>query len=238
VPTTTISRCGGGAAGITLDEVITASSPDAWWKLNEAAGNTAVDSSGNGHDLTTDAGYTNPTWAQPSGPPGTQTALFNKAPNATRLSRNGYAALPAEFSALGWFNRTDNGQQALIGQGTCRQAGFPGWQLDFEAFNQGATNRAILFIGSGGGPNTLEGDNALTVGLWHFIGVVRQAGVFTLYVNGAAQSTTSAAAYTATTGVWVSNDNAALGFNGYGSYCMTFGRALSAAAIGAIYSAA
>lgn len=212
----------------TLDQLISASSPDAWWKLNETSGTVAHDSSGNGHDAPTTAGQSTATWAAAVSPVGQVAAHFHTSGTATEFSIPAYPSLGATFTAGGWINRDTNLHQDFIGQNWPVHAGQDGWKLGVEAFNEGALNKAILSFGDGAATFTvIPSDVDITPGQWYSIACRRAGGVFTLWVNGVKQSTSSAAAFTADSGVLLGFDGSSFGLTGYGSYWMTWGRALS-----------
>lgn len=64
-----LANGGGGAPVVTYNDLIAAMTPSVWWRLDETAGTTAVDSSGNGRDGAINGGATfaTATIAAPSG---------------------------------------------------------------------------------------------------------------------------------------------------------------------------
>jgi hypothetical protein len=231
------------SGGPGLDDTTLRLAPDLWWKLDEGSGTTAHDSSGNSNDGTVPAGYGTPAWAQSAGPPGAQSALFSKTAK-TRLYRSSFPAMSGDFTAAVWVNHADNLGGLAMGQGQSSQSGAPGWEFGIEAFNVGAGNRMSLFVGHSTGPHVVEGNNALTVDgtTWYLLGITHASGLWTMYVNGLAQTATMSPSYTAASGIWVGhNDNTSpvFGNDGLESYAMAWGsRALSGAEMLELYSLA
>lgn len=224
-------------SGQTLDEVIFSLSPWSWWKLDESAGSTAFDSTTFRQDMSTPGGSSDPTWGQAAGPPGTQTAFFGSGANQV-VNRPAFADLTGDFTMCGWINRSTNLTSYLLTQGSPFSA-HTGVAIGIFAFNQGAGDRAFVAWGGGGTVRTIEGDNALATGTWYFVAAVRESGTFTLYVDGAAQTTTSALSYTSFAGINAAKDILQPLANDVTlSYLMTFTYALSAAEVAAIYLAA
>ncbi len=231
------------SGGPGLDDTTLVLAPDLWWKLDEASGTTAHDSSGNSNDGTVPAGYGTPTWGQAAGPPGTLTAQFDKT-TKTRLYRSSFPAMSGDFTAAVWVNHSSNIGGLSMGQGQSSQSGAAGWEFGIEAFNVGAGNRMSLFIGHSTGPHVIEGNNALTVdgSTWYLLGVTHSGSLWTIYVNGLAQTATFSGSYTAASGIWVGhNDNVSpvFGNDGLESYAMAWGsRALSGAEMLELYTLA
>ncbi len=239
------------SGGPGLDDTTLRLAPDAWWKLDEASGTTAHDSSGNGNDLTVPSpGWATPTWAQTAGPPGTQTAEFQTVvpgppPPATRLYRSSFPALSGDFTAAVWANFSDNLGNVFMGQGQSSQSGAPGWEMGIEGVSVGGVaEHMYTTIGHSTGPHGIVGNNALTVNgtAWYLLGITRISGLWTMYVNGLAQAATLSPSYTAASGIWLGhNDNSAnvFGTNGLLSYGMVWGsRGLSGAEMLELYTLA
>ena len=227
------------AAGVTLNDVIIAASPDAWWKLDETSGTVAHDSSGNGHDLSVPVGSGTPTWNQAPAPTGVNAPLFTKTAPRTGLNLPGYTALTGAFTVLGWFYRTDTSFAIWTSEDDPIASGGTGWALNVDDDPVAGTGKGLVYANDGvGGPSVIASDNLLPHGAWHFQGLVYSGGTFTQYVDGAAQAQTMAPAWTPASTIQIGDTNGSRGFNGYASYVTVFGRALSASAIGAIYTAA
>jgi hypothetical protein len=198
--------------GPGLADTIVALGFDAVWPLDEGSGVIGHDVSGNGLDLSVPGGFGAPTWGQPAGPPGTQTAKFAFATPA-QLSRASYPALVGDFTAVIFVNRPVWGGGGvtpgidIFGQGAFGGQGggsHPGWSLTREASNQGSGDRYILFIGGSGGGHLIVGDNAIADGAFYCLGITRASGVWRMYVDGLLESTIyTEGTYLSASGIWV-----------------------------------
>lgn len=179
----------------------------AFWKLNEVSGDIAEDSGPGGLDM--DSGsYGPPTWASAVPPFDTAAPLFGDNLGESRTS---FSALSGDLTIEIWFKRGDLNHGELIGQGRPESSNTSGVSLAIGAFNEGAFNRPKVFIGdTTGGPHGFEADTAVTVdGEWHHLAVTRASHIWTLYLDGEAQSGTyddSGTNYNTPTGVWVGNN--------------------------------
>jgi hypothetical protein len=222
-----------------LDQIILAGAPAAFWKLNESAGTTAFDSSGNGYHLSPDTTYHPPDWGQLPGPPGDPSAGFGLHSGRPRAVSGGGPGPPtsAGFTAEIWVRSSETVEhQFALGQ----WAPFTGaWFIGLgEAFSPTPIRPHLSFIGGG----FLLADNVYTADTWVHIAAVRDTGgTWRLYVNGLLQSGTLVP--TATTG----NPNIAIGsdqwtnvpsptgsdqyLRGDASYAAIFHRELSGAEI-------
>jgi hypothetical protein len=229
----------GGSGGGGLGDVILDSAPDAFWKLNETSGVVAADSSGNNWDLGVDTGFTAPVWAQAEGPPGETSAAFDKDDD-DQLARTASPAFPAytgAFTAMCWVRMNDyasiNASHYFMGQGSPWNLGGSGWQLHLIQAATGLDNKLRVAWNDGsGGHSEIIGNNILTINgaVWYHFAVTRSAGgLWTLYVNGLAQSSTSSAAFTGIGGMKLGNLNASnqANLDGLMSYAGVWGRALS-----------
>jgi hypothetical protein len=174
--------------GPGLDDTILGLEPDAWYKLDDVAGD-AIDLSGGAHDLSATGA---PTRGVAAGPPGTLTTEFPISDGFGGPSvADGYTPATADdFSCAGYVYRTDDLVSYLFGQGDPVSFNTAGWALGIEAFNQGTGNRLILYVGGAGGPFAIEGNNALAIDTWYHVAVTRIAGVWRIYVNGLLQAAT------------------------------------------------
>lgn len=175
------------SAGADVLDLILALGPDAFWKLNESTGDIAHDSSGNSHDLTRELTgpdtYTAPTWAQPAGPPGEQTAHFGSTAGGalgTRVSSTGMSAFTNNFTAGIWVNI----HSAAASTGEILGQGYPyhasnGWGL--------LTVSSKFNVMANGVP--CAANSTFSVDTWYFVATVRDAGTWKLYINGLLQAT-------------------------------------------------
>lgn len=227
-----------------LNGVIHGLAPDAWWKLDESSGIIAHDSSGNGWDASLQTGgYVAPTWAQATGPPGTQTAKFvagtSTGAPGSQVRNGSFPACTTDFSAAIWVKVPVLGTRQLIGQFDPLTTHHAGWSIEMDGVGQ-----IILLIGNTStGPSTIVADVTYAVNTWYLVGITRISGVFRMYVNGALQSNTSSAAYTSHNGIWLGTDpNGGLRFESidvFLSYGMAWGsRGLSGAEMLSIYNGA
>lgn len=194
-----------GATGGSVSDLILATAPDAFWKLNEASGNIAHDSSGNAHDMTSVGWATHPpTWGQAAGPPGDPTALW---PIPTGIETYGekctLTAYTNNFTAGIWVKALSGAGAVvgeLLGQGTPHHGGgATGWDL----FISTATAFSVDF----GGVGSITSNAAPSLDTWYFVAVVRDAGTWKMYVNGLLQTATSSTSPGAgSTVTWIGND--------------------------------
>lgn len=245
MPTQTISRCG-GSTGQTYTQAILQTQPDGFWKLNEVAGSTAADSSGNAHDATTRATFSDPTWGQVGQVQGDTSALFARgAPfdpgSPVSMSTAFNFPVTADFSMAGWLRRQDTGPDTILTFGTALTTTL-GASIAIEAHNVGLHDRATFRVANGATQRIIEGDAPiLAADGWTFlVGVVR-SGVMYLYVNGAVQSTTftysfGAATQTIYLGIDATNNGNTGSYADVQYLAFWGGRALSALEIGTLYS--
>jgi len=199
------------AGGDSLDSLILAAVPDGFWKLNESSGTVAADSSGNGVDMSS-VSFIPPVWAQPSGPPGQQTADFNTGSGSSgsgwaRVHRT-WAVLSADFTAGVWAKRDNTNGGEMFGQGNVGRSGGSGWQLAFTSAGTIPANVAHL---DAKGPGTVYGLNPVTPGNWVFLAATYKAssGEWKLYVNGLLQgSMTGTFAPAGLPDLWIGHDGA------------------------------
>ncbi len=215
------------------DVILATADLEAFWKLNESTGTTAADSSGNGFDLTS-TGFTTPTWGStPIVTPDTSAAFAVQAVTPMRFKRASFANLALDdFTAIIFFKRSGVTYDALIGQGDTVQPGGNGWNLQVEAFNQGAGNR--LLVSKGPGTNTLEGaapsiadtDAHMAAVTFEFA-----TDTWTIYLDGLNVGS-EVDPFTGTTGIWIgasSPTNVTEAMDGDLAYGAIFSRVLSAA---------
>jgi len=195
--------------GDSVLDIILSKSPLGLWKLDETAGTTAADSSGNGNNMVVPTGaglsYTAPVWGEPAGPPGTTAAKFtlgSGVADGARLAVAMPAGMVDDFSAGVWvrINNTSLGPE-LLGQGTPFHASGGGWTLWYDI----VTGKFSLTIGAASYP-LLAANNTSPINAWYLVGLTRLAGTWTLYVDGLAQTATSTGTPTAETATWIGDD--------------------------------
>jgi len=218
------TKPGGIAGGPGLDDTIVTLAPDAWWKFNENSGNTAADSSANGHDATVAAANSvisgggslvAPTWAQAALAPGTQAALFGASPDAA-VAETTIGTITGDFTAGVWLKiSTISGQTNLMGAGPFGGASnHAGWSMHTAS----GDGRVTLWIGNTtSGPNQVLSDNPLTTGVPHLVMFTRTSGVWRMYIDGLLQSGTyTEGSYTPAANIWFVGGQAGDGVMSYG----------------------
>jgi hypothetical protein len=191
MPTTTISRCGGGTP-LTLDQVIVGLQPDFWYKQGESSGSTAHDATGNGWDATVQAGFTAPTWGQPAGPPGTTAAQYPVDTKAV-VENTAFPSLSGDFTLFTYVYMPTMAPPVagatLMGQGAVggQTAGQVGTSLVAEPRSSGQV--FAVFVGnSGGAIHAFAADSMYSLATWYAVAYRRSSGVWNIYVNGVKQT--------------------------------------------------
>lgn len=196
-----------GSGGPGVEDLILAESPVGLWKLNETSGTTAADSSGNGNHMTVPANYQAPTWGQIVAPPTTTSARFVPwagIDEGSRLSVALPAALTDDFSAGMWVNLDAFDTSRLIGQGT--QGGANAWSIWFDS--GGANEKFAVYMGG----TAIRTNNDVLIDTWYLLGFTRESGTTTMYLNGLAQTATTAASPgTSSTSTWLGDDGVGAG---------------------------
>jgi Concanavalin A-like lectin/glucanases superfamily len=237
--------CGSSASGYSA--TVLATGPDAAWPLDETSGTTAHDQTGNGHDLgeTVFAGGSI-AWGASAGPPG-GTATYWSGTNT------GFFAHPASalamhtdnFAAAAWVSipaSVITGQQ-IVGEGESLRAGATGgWCIYFDAaFNTLRCEWAEASTAQ----HFITADAVIARPGWHLVGFQVAAGTKSMWVNGAKQTTTSAATLDAAPAneFWLGYDypfglgSPSFTFHGYAQWVVLWSRPLTAAEWAALYAA-
>jgi hypothetical protein len=210
--------------GRRRDEVILSHSPVGFWKLNEASGTTAADSSGNGNHLNA-GGWNAPDWVQPSGPPGDVTADFS---DDARVSRS-WPVISSDFTAELWVYRLTTDYQPLMGQGTPIRFGERGWQLWVTGDSQSPPNRPAFTLKGA----AVQAPDPLAVNTWAHIAGVLEGTTARLYVDGEKVDEETGVTWTPVAppaaDVWIGHDGATgvLPMEARGSYAALYNRALT-----------
>ncbi len=171
---------------------------DAFWKLNEASGTTAFDSSGNGFDMEC-APRSAPTWGLGAGPPGELSAGFSHTQRESR-THTGYTN---NFTAFGWvYLDTIGAVSAIMGEGAPSHNTGSGWELIFDVTG------AKLTLNVNSAANYLVSSSTIAATTWTMFAFKRDAGAWKLYVNGVPdQVGTLSTAPSSNTDLWLGNDN-------------------------------
>lgn len=191
----------------SLEDLITTTPGLAgFWKLDEAAGTTAADSSGLGLDLSS-VGYGTPGWGAASPFPGITAPIFSQVPADALFRAAGFVGLVAgDFTAESWGQHphgppTGSEIQYLVGQNN-PVGGGQGWALFLHAPGDG-TLALQGFIRTGAGVAGLISDGSLPGSNWHHCVMRREAGTYQLILDGVVQSGSVAHGATANASLWV-----------------------------------
>ena len=198
----------------TYPTSVLSGSPIAYYRLDEAAGTTMVDSSGNGHDGTYSAGGVTL---------GGAAAIVNETATSAAFDgtgdgqASGVTAPTSAYTWEAWVNRADGSDGSIAGQ---EGAGQLLIRSDELVLHQTDTD----VIGSGSG---------LTPGTWHHVAATWDGTDTTLYVDGTVVGTSNAAV-TAPSGsgvVHVASGDQAADFNGALDEVTYYASALTVATI-------
>lgn len=149
-------------------------SPRIFWRLNEAAGTTAADLSGNGHSGTLNGTYT---WGQPSAVDGYSLGLAATARVVSAsldwaaTSFTAEALIKTTMTGKGQISTRDNAATARIHQ----------------FYISGGKIGAIMWNGSGS-LTTLTGSTSVNTGTWQHVAFTHDGTTARLYVNGTQES--------------------------------------------------
>ena len=230
-----------GSGGLGLaDSIIASPGLDAFWKLNDASGN-AVDSSGNGYDLSPIGTITYGAAAGPPGEPSVEMTYANNAGFKLASFSGGSNEGDGSFTAIAWFHPLDPGSSypfSIMGQGHPSH-GSSGWQMSLA-------NTGKLTVRFDASPSDIEidGNNVLAEDTWYMAAVTYDdtGPLWTLYVNGLAQTETSVVALGGSDAlVFLGQDDYSYPTgnfrpNGYMSYAAIWNRALSGSEILDLYN--
>jgi hypothetical protein len=221
----------------TFFNMLLVSSPDALWKLNETSGVTAFDSLAGHHDASVVGSA--PTWnaiTSPTGDPAIYASTnqgFGVTPGAWPPTMSG------DFTVAVLYRTGSDTLEEIIGQSQ-PQSTHIGWQLIRRAtFAPGGWGMSLT-VGTGASANETFSTFPIVKNTWYWIAVTHASGVFTMYVNAAADSATYSGSYSATgSRVWVGYGGTNFGqtndsYYSYATWWMT--RALTAGELGAIYA--
>jgi len=202
---------------------------DGFWPLNETSGTTAHDLSGNGYHMEPRAFYSPPVWANAATPYGENAPVFGGTVDETNTA---VPALTGDLTVFCWAQKSTDIFCSLIGQGNPAPSGNPGVELVWA-------NSSSLFevlVGGGTGPHAITSNTGYTPGAgWHMVAATRASHVWTLYVDGAAQTGSyndGGTNYTPDSGAWIGLNPTGTSSTAFHiSYGATLHHALTAAEI-------
>jgi RHS repeat-associated protein len=218
---------------------VLASNPVGYWRLGEASGTTAADSSGNAHAATMNA----VTWGAASGLPtdANTAATFNGTSSYAHVTTgNVGAGALTSFTTEAWIKTSvTQTNTAWIAEESSTTAANPLAGISLDATG----TKARFFVrDNAGAVGTVTGAKIVNDGNWHHIVGVRNGTNFALYVDGRADGTATATLSTISTnatalGVWYHSTNSAF-FSGSIDEPAMYPIVLSAAQITNHYQAA
>ena len=157
---------------------VTNSGPDLYWRLGEASGPTAADSSGVGTGGTYSGGVTFGTAAGITGT--TDTAVNLNGSNGVVYAK-GKSNNPTSYSEELWFRTTTNRGGRLVGFGSAQTGLSSSYDRQVCMLNTGGVR---FSAGSGANAGSLDATRAYNDGLWHHVVATQGAGGMRLYVDG------------------------------------------------------
>ncbi len=238
---------GTGAAPVTslptdfYARTVNASDPQFSWRLGEASGSTAADSSGGGITATYGTGVT---LGQPGGVSGTTdtSAALNGTTSGRLASSVSAPSLPV-FSAEAWFKTTTVSGGKIIGFGNLAAGDSSNYDKHIYMRNDGR----LVFGVYTNTTATLASANAYNDGLWHHVVGTEGPSGLAFYVDGALVGSNPAVTTNQNySGYWrVGGDNingwpnvpSSKYFNGSIDEVAVYTSALSASDVAAHYSA-
>ena len=225
---------------MTYSSEVLADSPLAYWRLGEASGTTAVDSSGNGRDGTYGGSYA---LAQSGALTDPDTALGITGTTG-RMNMSGASWMNVSTWTVEAFVKKPAGANARLvvrePAATPVAANYP-WSLQSTS-----TDKLTPVVYAGGTAKVYSSTAGIGGGAWHHVAVTWDGTTIRMYVDGAASGTGTpggAISTSSTTDITVGNARATssdlnYGVNGVGVDEVAFyGSALSAARILAHYNA-
>lgn len=160
----------------TYGVAVQASKPSFYWRLGEATGTTAVDSSGN-DERGTYAGTV--TYGRPGAVGGTDTAVTLNGSSGNIASTYNWAG-PTTYSAEVWFKTTSTKGGKLIGFGTNQTGTSTNIDRNLAVLDTGA----LRFTVGANGETALTSPATYRDGQWHQAVVTQGADGMQLYVDG------------------------------------------------------
>ena len=174
---------------------VTANSPELYWRLGEANGSTAVDSSTSGHDGTYVTGVTLGAAGSPAS--GSGTAVTLNGSSGLVVDKESWTN-PRTYSAELWFKTTTTRGGKLIGFGNA-QTGLSGtYDRQVVMLNNGR-----LQFGVNGAVRSLaESTASYNNGQWHHLVATQGANGMVLWVDGAVAASNPSTDSSNYTGWW------------------------------------
>ncbi|WP_377644494.1 PKD domain-containing protein [Oryzobacter terrae] len=174
---------------------VQADGPDAYWRLGEASGSLARDSSGSANDATY-AGVS--AYGRPGAVGGSNTAVTLNGTSGSVVSQQAWGA-PTTYSTEMWFQTTTTRGGRLVGFGS---SGTSALSSNYDRMVCMRNDGKLMFGVSSNGQQTIVSPAAYNDGAWHHVVATQGADGMRLYVDGVERGTnptTTAASYT---GYW------------------------------------
>jgi PKD repeat protein len=179
----------------TYGKAVVADSPDFYYRLGDASGPTAKDSSGNQLDGSYSGGET---FGQPGAVPGTSdTAVLFDGTSGTVASA-GPVTGPTTYSEEVWFKTTTTHGGKLIGFGDQPSGLSSNYDRHVYMENSGQLTFGVWT----GQANTITSAKSYNDGAWHHLVATQGSDGMTLYVDGAAVGTNAQTQAQAYSGYW------------------------------------
>jgi len=180
---------------------VRAAEPDLYWRLDEATGTTAADTSVNESSGTYRSGYT-------LGAPGALQGVANTAVTfdgtTGLLSSDQQFTNPSTYSEELWFQTTTTNGGKLIGFGGNQGGLSPNYDRHVYMENDGRLTFGVWT----GSPNTITSPAAYNDGQWHHMVATQSSAGMVLYVDGVSVGTNGQTQAQDYSGYWkVGSDN-------------------------------
>ncbi len=179
----------------TYGAAVQADGPDAYWRLGEANGSTARDSSSSAND----ASYTGvSSYGRPGAVGGTDTAVTLNGTSGSVVSQQAWGA-PTTYSTEMWFQTTTTRGGRLVGFGS---SGSSSLSSNYDRMVCMRNDGRLSFGASSGGQQTAVTPAAYNDGAWHHVVATQGAGGMKLYVDGIERATNPTTGAQNYTGYW------------------------------------
>lgn len=184
------------AQAITYSQAVLADNPEAYWRLNETAGATAVDVTGHGHDGTYTGGVTL----------GTAGAFAESGGAASFDGLNDFVSIPGTWGGVGWPEVTveawaNVGALSASFEAIVSSTDLPLSFVHLQLFN---TGNNVVYTNVVPSAVTLPIVSQTPLNTWRHFAIVGKSGASALYVDGAlvgSNTTSFANIVAATTGI-------------------------------------
>ena len=175
-------------------KAILADSPDIFWRLDDASGPIATDSSGNGTDGTYSGGVT---YQAPSTVTTAATGVTLDGSSGLIVS-NTQVNNPTVYSEEAWFNTTTTNGGKIIGFGDATSGESSNYDRHVYMLNTGQIDFGVWT----GQTNLITSPNSYNDGKWHQVVATQGPDGMTLYVDGQAVGTNPQTQAQAYSGYW------------------------------------